>query len=153
MKVIGGPLLELDDRGVPDWTYLWEGDFDSLLAFMLDHVTTVVKRYRGKVQLWQVAARMSHGRVLALNEEQRLQIAARAISKVKEIDPSTPLIATFDQPWAEYLATENLDLAPLHFADALVRARLGFVGAGAGDQRGLSSRAQRRIGRRWRLAG
>src|SRR5476651_2063857 len=80
MKVIGGPLLELDDRGVPDWTYLLEGDFDSLLAFMLDHVTTVVKRYRGKVQLWQVAARMSHGRVLALNEEQRLQIAARAIS-------------------------------------------------------------------------
>jgi hypothetical protein len=130
MKVIGGPLLELDDRGVPDWTYLWEGDFDSLLAFMLDHVTTVVKRYRGKVQLWQVAARMSHGRVLALNEEQRLQIAARAISKVKEIDPSTPLIATFDQPWAEYLATEHLDLAPLHFADALVRADLGLSGLG-----------------------
>jgi hypothetical protein len=122
--------LELDDRGVPDWTYLWEGDFDSLLAFMLDHVTTVVKRYRGKVQLWQVAARMSHGRVLALNEEQRLQIAARAISKVKEIDPSTPLIATFDQPWAEYLATEHLDLAPLHFADALVRADLGLSGLG-----------------------
>ncbi len=30
MKIMGGPLLELDDRGVPDWTYLWEGDFDSL---------------------------------------------------------------------------------------------------------------------------
>jgi Glycosyl hydrolase family 10 len=130
MKVMGGPLLELDDRGVPDWTYLWEGDFDSLLAFMLDHVTTVVKKYRGKVHLWQVAARMSHGRVLALNEEQRLQIAARAISKVKELDPSTPLIATFDQPWAEYLATEKLDLAPLHFADALVRGDLGLSGLG-----------------------
>jgi hypothetical protein len=127
---MGGPLLELDDRGVPDWTYLWEGDFDSLLAFMLDHVTTVVKKYRGKVHLWQVAARMSHGRVLALNEEQRLQIAARAISKVKELDPSTPLIATFDQPWAEYLATEKLDLAPLHFADALVRGDLGLSGLG-----------------------
>ena len=38
MKIMGGPLLELDDRGVPDWTYLWEGDFDSLLGFMLDHV-------------------------------------------------------------------------------------------------------------------
>ena len=40
LKIMGGPLLELDDRGVPDWTYLWEGDFDSLLGFMLDHVTT-----------------------------------------------------------------------------------------------------------------
>jgi hypothetical protein len=130
MKIMGGPLLELDDRGVPDWTYLWEGDFDSLLGFMLDHVTSVVKRYRGKVHLWQVVARMSHGRVLALTEDQRLQIAAQAITRVRELDPTTPLIASFDQPWAEYLATEQLDLAPLHFADALVRADLGLSGLG-----------------------
>jgi hypothetical protein len=130
MKIMGGPLLELDDRGVPDWTYLWEGDFDSLLGFMLDHVATVVKRYRGKVHLWQVVSRMSHGRVLALTEDQRLQIAAQAITKVRELDSSTPLIASFDQPWAEYLATEQLDLAPLHFADALVRADLGLSGLG-----------------------
>jgi len=130
MKVMGGPLLELDDRGVPDWTYLWEGDFDSLVGFMLDHVTTVVKRYRGKVHLWQVVSRMNHGRVLALTEDERLQIAAQVITKVRELDPSTPLIASFDQPWAEYLATEQLDLAPLHFADTLVRADLGLSGLG-----------------------
>jgi hypothetical protein len=115
---------------VPDWTYLWEGDFDGLVGFMLDHVSTVVKRYRGKVHLWQVVARMCHGRVLALTEDQRLQIAAQAITKVRELDPSTPMIASFDQPWAEYLATEQLDLAPLHFADHLVRADLGLSGLG-----------------------
>ena len=32
LRISAGPLLELDDRGVPDWTYLWEGDFDSLLG-------------------------------------------------------------------------------------------------------------------------
>ena len=130
LKVTGGPLLELDDRGVPDWTYLWEGDIDGLLSFMLDHVRAVVRRYRGRVHLWQVAARMTHGNVLALSEEQRLQITARAIATVRELDPSVPLIATFDQPWAEYLASEQLDLAPLHFADALVRAELGLSGVG-----------------------
>jgi Glycosyl hydrolase family 10 len=129
-RVSGGPLLELDDRGVPDWAYLWEGDFDSLLSFMLDHVRAVVKRYRGKVQLWQIAARITHGRVLGLSEEQRLQVAVRAINAVRELDPQTPMIVTFDQPWAEYLATERLDLAPLHFADALVRADLGLSGLG-----------------------
>lgn len=46
------------------------------------------------------------------------------------MDASTPVVATFDQPWAEYLATEQLDLAPLHFADALVRADLGLAGLG-----------------------
>ena len=125
-----GPLLELDDRGVPDWTYLWEGDVNSLLAFMLDHVRAVVERYRGRVHLWQVAARMTHGHALGLNEEARLQVAAKAISTVRQLDPTTPIVVTFDQPWAEYLATEQLDLAPLHFADALVRADLGLSGIG-----------------------
>jgi GH35 family endo-1,4-beta-xylanase len=130
LRICAGPLLELDDRGVPDWTYLWEGDFDSLVGFMLDHVRAVVERYRGKVHLWQVAARMTHGHALDLGEEARLQVAAKAIGAVRQIDPSTPVVVTFDQPWAEYLATEQLDLAPLHFADALVRADLGLSGVG-----------------------
>lgn len=130
LRICGGPLLELDDRGVPDWTYLWEGDFNSLLAFMLDHVRAVVERYRGRVHLWQVASRMTHGNALGLGEEARLQLAAKAISTVKQLDPTTPLVVTFDQPWAEYLAGQQLDLAPLHFADALVRADLGLSGIG-----------------------
>lgn len=130
LRICAGPLLELDDRGVPDWTYLWEGDFDSILSFMLDHVRAVVERYRGKVHLWQVAARMTHGHALGLNEEARLQLAAKAITVVRQFDPTTPLVVTFDQPWAEYLASEQLDLAPMHFADALVRADLGLSGLG-----------------------
>jgi GH35 family endo-1,4-beta-xylanase len=130
LRICAGPLLELDDRGVPDWTYLWEGEVDSLLAFMLDHVRTVVERYRGRVHLWQVAARMTHGHALGLSEEARLQAAAKAVSTVRQLDPTTPIVVTFDQPWAEYLATEHLDLAPLHFADALVRADLGLSGIG-----------------------
>jgi hypothetical protein len=130
LRISAGPLLELDDRGVPDWTYLWEGDINSLLKFMLDHVRAVVERYRGKVHLWQVAARMTHGHALGLNEEARLQVAAKAINAVRQLDPTTPIVVTFDQPWAEYLASEQLDLAPLHFADALVRADLGLSGIG-----------------------
>jgi hypothetical protein len=130
MRISAGPILELDDRGVPDWTYLWEGDFDNLVSFMLDHVRAVVERYRGKVHLWQVASRMTHGHALGLDEEARLQVAARAITAVRQLDPTTPLVVNFDQPWAEYLATQQLDLAPLHFADALVRADLGLSGIG-----------------------
>jgi hypothetical protein len=130
LKVTGGPILELDDRGLPDWTYLWEGDIDSLRNFMIEHVRAVVERYRSKVHLWQVAARMTRGRALALEEEARLQITARAISTVRQLDPTTPIVVTFDQPWADYMATEELDLAPLHFADALVRADLGLSGLG-----------------------
>jgi hypothetical protein len=130
LRICAGPILELDDRGVPDWTYLWEGDFDNLLSFMLDHVRAVIERYRGKVHLWKVASRMTHGHALGLSEEARLQVAAKAITTVRQLDPTTPLVVSFDQPWAEYLATQQLDLAPLHFADALVRADLGLAGIG-----------------------
>jgi hypothetical protein len=130
LRICAGPILEIDDRGVPDWTYLWEGDIESLFSFMIEHVRAVVERYRGKVHLWQVAARMTHGHTLGLNEEARLQVAARAITALRQLDPTTPLVATFDQPWAEYLANEHLDLAPLSFADALVRADLGLSGIG-----------------------
>jgi hypothetical protein len=130
LRICAGPLLELDDRGVPDWTYLWEGDAESLLSFMLDHVRAVVERYRGRVHLWQVAARMTHGHALDLDEEARLKLAARAIATVRQLDPTTPLLVSFDQPWAEYLSSEMLDLSPMHFADALVRADLGLSGLG-----------------------
>jgi hypothetical protein len=52
------------------------------------------------------------------------------INTVRQLDPVTPTVITFDQPWAEFLASEQLDLAPLHFADALVRADLGLSGVG-----------------------
>lgn len=130
MRLSAGPLLELDDRGVPDWTYLWEGDFESVTRFSLDQVTAVVERYRGRVHLWQVAARMTHGHVLGLDEGHRLQLVAKAIQTVRKLDPSTPVVVSFDQPWAEYMAHERLDLAPYHFADALVRADLGLAGVG-----------------------
>lgn len=45
-------------------------------------------------------------------------------------DPATPLFVSFDQPWAETMATQPTDLAPLHLADALVRAELGLTAVG-----------------------
>lgn len=130
LRICGGPLLQLHPADMPDWTYLWEGEFDNLLTFMLEHVRAVVNRYRGKVHLWQVAGRVNGGRLLGLNEEQRLRIVVGAIEAVRAIDTRTPLVVTFDQPWGEYLARQDLDLAPIHFADTLARSDLGLSGLG-----------------------
>jgi hypothetical protein len=65
-----------------------------------------------------------------LDEESRLQLAAKAITTMRQLDPTTPLVVSFDQPWAEYLVEQDHDLAPWHYADALVRADLGISGFG-----------------------
>ncbi|MCH7751494.1 MAG: endo-1,4-beta-xylanase [Planctomycetes bacterium] len=130
LKVAAGPLLRMDDAGVPDWMYLWEGDYDNLSRLVLDHVRAVVARYSGRVHLWHVASRVNNGNLLSLEEEQRLQLVAQILEVVKKLDPRTPTVVSFDQPWAEYLVDQDEDLAPMHYADALVRAGLGISGFG-----------------------
>jgi hypothetical protein len=130
LKVAAGPLLRMDDRGVPDWMYLWEGDDDNLARLLLDHVRAVVSRYTGRVHLWHVASRVNNGRLMSLDEESRLNLVAKAVQVVRRIDPRTPTVVSFDQPWAEYLVDQDNDLAPWHYADALVRADLGISGFG-----------------------
>ena len=49
---------------------------------------------------------------------------------MRKIDPRTPTVVSFDQPWGEYLVEQEHELAPLHYADALVRADLGISGFG-----------------------
>ena len=51
-----------------------------------------------------------------------MQLVAQALQLTRQIDPRTPMVVSFDQPWGEYLAMQQQDLAPFHFADALVRA-------------------------------
>lgn len=130
LAVCGGPLLRLDALGLPDWLYLWEGDFNNIQSFASDYVEAVVSRYRGKLQAWHCASRVNVGDGMSLSEEQKLRLAVRAIEIVRDIDPNTPLIVRFDQPWAEYMSRTTPDLSPLHFADALVRAGLQLSGIG-----------------------
>ncbi len=130
IPVIAGPLLQLDDRGLPDWLAIWQGDFDNILAFVSDYVETAVHRYCGKVGAWQCAARVNIGDVLGLADEDRLRIAVRAFEITRKIDPHTPAILSFDQPWGEYMARSERDLSPLHFADILVRSGLDLSGIG-----------------------
>ncbi len=53
---------------------------------------------------------------------------ARTVELVRSLDPNTPALVSFDQPWAEYLRARESDFPPLHFADALVRSGLGLGG-------------------------
>jgi hypothetical protein len=128
LRIVGGPLLQLDRHQMPDAMYLWEGDFDQVLNCVVTYVRAVIERYRGKVHVWNCAARMNLDCAIRLNEEERLRLVVAVIDEVQRLDPRTPYIISFDQPWAEYLVNADHDFSPLHFADSLVRAELGLAG-------------------------
>jgi hypothetical protein len=124
LKICAGPLLQLDARGLPDWAYLWEDDFDNLLAAAGEFVEATVQRYRGKVDMWQCAARINSSDLLPFSEEENLRLVASLLALIAQLDPQTPVAVSIDQPWGEYMGRRAGDFPPLHFADALVRARL-----------------------------
>ena len=124
LRICLGPLLQPDARGLPDWVYLWDDDFESLLSAAGQFVDAAVKRYRGKVDLWHCAARVNTSQVLRFSEEEKLRMVAWIVCRVKQLDPDHPQMIGIDQPWGEYQGRRAVDLSPIHFADALVRARL-----------------------------
>lgn len=130
LRVIGGPLLSFDEATLPDWLYLWEGEYDDLQSYVRSWVQQAVQRYQGQVNLWHVTARLNSGQVLSLDEDQRLKLSVDALECVRRFDRRTPTIVSFDQPWAEYMARSGMDIAPIQYADALARADLGLSGLG-----------------------
>ncbi len=129
LRVCFGPLLQFDRHLLPDWLFLDE-EFEEVQLSAVQFIDAVVKRYRGKVQLWHAAARLNLEGAFQFTEEQRLRLVVEAVDRVRSLDAKTPMILSFDQPWGEYIIRQDQELTPLHFADTLVRGELGLAGIG-----------------------
>ncbi len=128
MAVQAGPVLEFTAGALPDWLWLWEGDFDSILGFVEDYVRQVMTRYRGKVPVWHLVHRAATGDFLGLSEEEQIRLTARVIQVARQADSTAQLSIGVDRPWAEWMGSSSFQLGPLHMADYLVRADLGLGG-------------------------
>lgn len=130
LRVCGGPLLNFGKNGLPDWLYLWEDDPEALESYMLDYVEATVKKYADKVTLWHAWSGINDCQAMKINEELRVRLAVASLERLRSFDPSTPVFVSFNQPFGEYLARKSLDLAPIQYADTLIRAELGVSGFG-----------------------
>ena len=129
LRLCMGPLVQMDKHSLPDWLFLDDG-YEEVQASVLNFVEAVVKRYSGKIQLWHVTARMNQDGAFAYSEEQRLRLVVEAVDRVRANDNRTPMVVSFNQPWAEYIARKDQELTPINFADTLVRGELGLAGVG-----------------------
>lgn len=125
-----GPLLEFRPGAIPDWLWLWEGDYDSILSFAVDLVRQVITRYRGQVPIWQLVHRPASSQLLGLSEEEQIRLTAKMIQVARQIDPAAQYLIGLDRPWSEWMGSSPFQLGPLHLSDYLVRADLGLGGLG-----------------------
>ncbi|MCA8999937.1 MAG: endo-1,4-beta-xylanase [Planctomycetaceae bacterium] len=124
----GGPLIELDDGGLPEWLAPWKNDLLNLPSFVCDYIETAINRYTGKVRIWDVSDFGNTGQALDLSEEHRLALVARTLEAAHRTDSDAQFFIGIDQPWGEYQRKGNHRLSPMQFADALVRSNLGLAG-------------------------
>ena len=128
LSVCAGPLLQLDRLNIPDWLYLFEGDYESLFSAMSEFVEAAVSRYRDRADVWVCTSRANTADVLSLGEEDIVRIVAELLDRIMALAPQSEMLISIDQPWGEYAARRQVDVAPLHFADLLLRADLGLSG-------------------------
>lgn len=129
LDVVAGPLVAFDAQSAPSWGKADETSFDSLHMSAMEFTTAAVKRYFRRVKVWNCAARLNIGDALPLMPEDRLRIAVHTVDVIRRYDLDTPIIMTFDRPWAEYMNRMEID-PPLYVADTLIRAGLGLAGVG-----------------------
>jgi hypothetical protein len=130
MRVMAGPLLRLDDEHLPAWLDCAAESFQQLQAATRDHIEQLVERLHDKVDIWHATAGLNRPHDRKFSEEQRLRLTVDAVETIRRHDRHTPVVVSFDQPWGEYLAHQQQDLSPIHFAETLVRANLGISGIG-----------------------
>lgn len=127
ISIMGGPLVDLSVNRTPPWLRTWTGDLVNLQSFTSDFVETVVGRYVGRIRHWEVVAGANCGGSGELNEEQRMNLVARAVEAAQQVDEHVLISVRVVQPWGEYLSRSSSRLAPIQFVDTLRRCGVALA--------------------------
>jgi hypothetical protein len=130
VKIVAGPIASLRREMLPAWIREEDLTYDGFQQQLDALVTATVQRYRGQVHLWHAAGGTNVPQCLPFNDEHRLRLTMLAVQRTHALDPRTPVFVSMAQPWGEYLLQRPHAVAPLHFAELLVRADLGVAGVG-----------------------
>lgn len=121
MLPIGGPLIDFSGFGLPDWLWARETDLNLLCDYLCEFIERIIRRYKGRIHLWQLTAGSNIAGVLALGEDELLWLTLRLAETAKQVDSSIEIILGLAQPFGDYLAHQERNHSPFAFADTLLR--------------------------------
>lgn len=130
LHICAGPILRFDRGFLPDWLQFWNDDFSAMQAHILKYVREAAQACKGKVHFWHAVAGVNSPGMLKLHPEQALRLTVAAIDVLKQVDPDSPILVSFDQPFAESFVNEESELAGYHMAESLAHADVGIAGLG-----------------------
>jgi hypothetical protein len=126
LAVVGGPLLTFGVRSLPDWMYIWEHDYETILDLAREHVRRTVERYAKTVKSWIVVSGLHASDALSLNFEHIIELTRMAATTTRQAAPRGQVIIDLTQPWGEYFARNQRTIPPLLYAEMVAQSGIPF---------------------------
>lgn len=136
IPVHAGPLVDFRASCVPDWLYIWENDYETLRDLVIEHIQSIVTRYRRTVNRWTAVSGLNVNTNLKLPLESALDLTRVAVLVVRKLQPQAKVQVEIAQPWGEYHAYNRRSIPPLAYAEALVQMGLPIDAIGLRIQMG-----------------
>ncbi len=137
VPIIAGPLISLDEGGVPDWMFIWEHDFDTLREMAYEFVQKVVQRYRRAVGAWNVVSGLHAGAAFSLSFEQIIELTRMLVAQVKTLLPNAKTLVSITHPFGEYHAKAGAGVPPMLYAEMVAQAGVNFEAFGVELEMGV----------------
>lgn len=124
--VRGGSLVNFTEANIPDWTYIWEHDFETLRDLVVEYVRRVIRRYGRHVHAWEVVSGLHAGCCFSFNFEQLIELTRTTIGTAKQLSPSSAAVIDIVSPWGEYYATNQRTIPPMLYAEMAMQSGIRF---------------------------
>ena len=119
----------------PRWIQEKGKDFEALKTAMYEHVYDIVRRYKGKIDVWDVTNEAHDwNNILGLTHEQMVEIHKVTCEAARKANPDALLTINVNMPWGNYIArrhtsagpTDRRMISPLQFIQMLEDAGLDY---------------------------
>lgn len=125
-----GQVLRFCKRCVPDWLYLWEGDFESIRDYAFEHVLRCVRRYGSKIEHWDVATGLHVENCMKFTLDQIMEMTAMSARVIKKNAPHVTSVLDVVMPWGDYAARNPRSLWPVKYVETCLNAGIEFDAIG-----------------------
>ncbi|MGQ9771270.1 MAG: hypothetical protein ACUVQG_12015 [Thermogutta sp.] len=122
-----GPLICLSPDHLPGWLSP-DVPFSEVETAALNFLAQTIRRYRAKVDFWEVLGPLNPTMLFDISEEKMASFAARAIQTVHNLDPGVTVAISVRQPWLEDLRFHDCKYPAPIVVDALLRGGINLDG-------------------------
>lgn len=130
LAIKAGQMLRFDKDSIPDWLYIWEGDFESIRDYAFEHVLRCVKRYAGRIEHWDIATGLHVDNSLSFSLDQIMEMTMMSARVIKKNTPQATAVLDLVLPWGDYFARNPRSIWPLKYAEMCINSGIEFDAVG-----------------------